>query len=40
MEEEGVIFKCNANVGVNVNVNDLLKYHAVDLLVVQLFQET
>src|SRR4029079_12834755 len=32
MEEEGVIFKCNANVGVNINVNDLLReYHAVVL---------
>ena len=27
MEEEGVVFKCNANVGVNVNVNDLLREH-------------
>lgn len=32
LEEEGVIFKCNANVGVNVNVNDLLReYHAIVL---------
>ncbi len=32
MEDEGVIFKCNANVGVNVNVNDLLReYHAIVL---------
>ena len=32
MEEEGVIFKCNANVGVNVSVNDLLReYQAVVL---------
>jgi len=32
MEEEGVIFKCNANVGVNVSVDDLLReYHAVVL---------
>jgi glutamate synthase (NADPH/NADH) small chain len=32
MEEEGVIFKCNKNVGVNVNVNDLLReYHAIVL---------
>lgn len=32
MEEEGVIFKCNANVGVNVSVNDLLReYHAIVL---------
>jgi glutamate synthase (NADPH/NADH) small chain len=32
MEEEGVTFKCNANVGVNVNVNDLLReYHAIVL---------
>jgi glutamate synthase (NADPH/NADH) small chain len=25
MEEEGVVFKCLANVGVNVNINDLLR---------------
>lgn len=25
MEEEGIIFKCNANVGVNININDLLR---------------
>jgi glutamate synthase (NADPH/NADH) small chain len=25
MEEEGVIFKCNANVGVNISINDLLR---------------
>lgn len=25
MEEEGVVFKCNANVGVNVNIDDLLR---------------
>ena len=32
MEEEGVTFKCNANVGVNVNLNDLLReYHAIVL---------
>ncbi len=32
MEEEGVTFKCNANVGVNVSVNDLLReYHTVVL---------
>ena len=32
MEEEGVIFRCNANVGVNVSVDDLLReYHAVVL---------
>lgn len=32
MEEEGVTFKCNANIGVNVSVNDLLReYHAVVL---------
>jgi glutamate synthase (NADPH) small chain len=32
MEEEGVIFQCNANVGVNVNINDLLReYNAVVL---------
>ena len=32
MEEEGVIFKCNANVGVNVSINDLLReFHAIVL---------
>lgn len=32
MEEEGVVFKCNANVGVNVNINDLLReFHALVL---------
>jgi glutamate synthase (NADPH/NADH) small chain len=32
MEEEGVTFKCNANVGVNVSMNDLLReYHAIVL---------
>jgi glutamate synthase (NADPH/NADH) small chain len=32
MEEEGVIFQCHANVGVNVNINDLLReYNAIVL---------
>jgi glutamate synthase (NADPH) small chain len=32
MEEEGVVFQCNANVGVNININDLLReYNAVVL---------
>ncbi len=32
MEEEGVVFKCHANVGVNVNINDLLReYNAIVL---------
>lgn len=32
MEEEGVTFRCNANVGVNVSMNDLLReYHAIVL---------
>lgn len=32
MEEEGVVFRCHANVGVNVSVNDLLReYHAIVL---------
>ena len=32
MEEEGLIFKCNANVGVNLSINDLLReYHAIVL---------
>jgi len=25
MEQEGIVFKCNANVGVNVSINDLLR---------------
>jgi glutamate synthase (NADPH/NADH) small chain len=32
MEEEGIVFKCNANVGVNVSINDLLReYNAIVL---------
>lgn len=32
MEEEGVVFRCNANVGVNVSINDLLReYNAIVL---------
>jgi len=32
LEEEGLIFKCNANVGVNIHINDLLReYHAIVL---------
>ena len=32
MEEEGIVFKCNANVGVNTSINDLLReYHAIVL---------
>lgn len=32
MEEEGVVFKCNANVGVNISLNDLLReFNAVVL---------
>ncbi len=32
MEEEGVLFKCNAYVGVNISINDLLReYHAIIL---------
>ncbi|HMH35244.1 MAG TPA: glutamate synthase subunit beta [Puia sp.] len=32
MEEEGVLFKCNADVGVNISINDLLReFHAVVL---------
>jgi len=32
MEDEGIIFQCNANVGVNIKVNDLLReYHAIIL---------
>lgn len=30
LEEEGIVFKCNTNVGVNVNINDLLReYNAI-----------
>lgn len=32
MEEEGIIFKCNANVGVNVGVNDLLRENSAIVL--------
>jgi glutamate synthase (NADPH/NADH) small chain len=32
MEEEGIIFKCNANVGVNVSINDLLRENAAIVL--------
>jgi glutamate synthase (NADPH/NADH) small chain len=32
LEEEGIVFKCKANVGVNIHINDLLReYHAVVL---------
>lgn len=32
MEEEGILFKCNTNVGVDVNINDLLREnHAIVL---------
>ena len=32
MEEEGVVFRCNSNVGVDVSINDLLReYHAIVL---------
>jgi glutamate synthase (NADPH/NADH) small chain len=32
MEEEGIVFRCNANVGVNVRINDILReFHAVVL---------
>jgi glutamate synthase (NADPH/NADH) small chain len=32
LEEEGVVFRCNANVGVNVSINDLLReFHAIVL---------
>ena len=32
LEEEGVVFKCHSNVGVNVRVNDLFReYHAIVL---------
>jgi glutamate synthase (NADPH/NADH) small chain len=32
MEEEGVVFKCNANVGVNVRVNDIMRDYNVVVL--------
>lgn len=32
MEDEGVVFKCNANVGVNIGINDLLReFHSIVL---------
>ena len=32
MEEEGIVFRCNANVGVNISINDLVReYHAIVL---------
>ncbi len=32
MEEEGIVFRCNANVGVNIPIKDLLRnYHAIVL---------
>lgn len=32
MEEEGIVFKCNANVGVDINISDLLReYQAIVL---------
>jgi glutamate synthase (NADPH/NADH) small chain len=32
MEEEGIVFKCNANVGVNISINDLLReFHSIVL---------
>lgn len=32
MEEEGIVFKCNAEVGTDININDLLReYHAIVL---------
>ena len=32
MEEEGIVFRCNANVGVDISINDLLReFHAIVL---------
>jgi len=32
MEEEGIVFSCNSNVGVDISINDLLReYHAIVL---------
>ncbi len=32
MKEEGIVFQCNANVGVNVNINDLLREYSAIVL--------
>ena len=32
MEEEGIVFKCNANVGVNVSISDVLREHSAIVL--------
>ncbi|CAN5213834.1 glutamate synthase subunit beta [soil metagenome] len=32
LEEEGMVFKCNANVGVNISVNDLLREYGAIVL--------
>lgn len=32
LEEEGIVFKCNANVGVNISVNDLLREYGAIVL--------
>ena len=32
MKEEGVVIKCNANVGVNISINDLLREHHAIIL--------
>ena len=32
MEAEGVVFKCNANVGVNISINDLLREYSAIVL--------
>jgi glutamate synthase (NADPH) small chain len=32
MEEEGIVFQCNANVGVNVNINDLVREYSAIVL--------
>jgi glutamate synthase (NADPH) small chain len=32
MKEEGVVFRCNANVGVNVSINDLLREYSAIVL--------
>ncbi|MBS1738118.1 MAG: glutamate synthase subunit beta [Bacteroidetes bacterium] len=32
MTQEGIVFKCNANVGINISINDLLReYHSIIL---------
>ena len=34
MEDEGIIFKCNSNVGVNIGINDLLREFSAIVLAI------